>query len=138
MLKFVFSISLIAFFLAGIVGVNYDTHFCCGELIKSELSITPETLSCGMGMNKALSKKYSDEETISALCCENHRLTFEIDNDFSKYSKHIQFLPQMDIVPMDVERVTTQMCNQPKYEDLGYSPPPLDRDIILLVQSFLI
>lgn len=136
-LKSIFAISLITIFLAGIVGVNYDTHFCCGEMIDSEISIAPKDLSCGMPIDAAPSNK-DKGESISALCCENHRLTFEIDNDYSKHSQHDQFLPQMDVVPTDVEMVLAQTCNQPKYEDLGYSPPPLDRDIIVLVQSYLI
>lgn len=124
-------------FLAGVVGINYDTHYCCGEKILSEISIIPETLSCGMGMDNS-SNDSNQGETIEAVCCENDHLSFEIDDDYLKHNKHVPFIPQMDVIPMDMELVIAQLCNQPNYEDLGYSPPPLDRDIIVLVQSFLI
>lgn len=137
MFKSIFSISLIFVFLVGITGINLDTHYCCGEVIKSEFSIYPKTLSCGMSMDKAPVRN-DNEESFSTLCCENEHLSFQVDNDYLKYNKHAQYIPQMDIVPVDIELATEFTCNQPKYEEMGYSPPPIDRDIVVLVQSFLI
>ncbi|NRA11722.1 MAG: hypothetical protein HRT57_07195 [Crocinitomicaceae bacterium] len=136
MLKSIFSISLIVIFLAGIVGINYDTHYCCGEEIAAEFSIIPHPLTCGMmGQD---SDNENEGETISQVCCETDHLAFEIDNDYVKYAMHDHDIQQVDIIPMDVVLATAQLRAKPQYQDLGYSPPPLDRDIIVLIQSFLI
>lgn len=136
-LKSIFSISLIVIFLAGVVGINYDTHYCCGEEVAAEFSILPAPLTCGMQMDKG-SDSESEGESIAPICCETDHVAFEINNDYVKYNSHNQDLQSMDFIPTDVELATAQFRVKPNYQDLGYSPPPLDRDIIVLVQSFLI
>lgn len=137
MLKSIFSISLIVIFLAGVVGINYDTHYCCGEEIAAEFSIVPVPLTCGMQMDQD-SNGENEGESVAAICCETDHVAFEIDNDYLKYNSHDHELLNMDFIPMDVELAIAQFRVRPNYQDLGYSPPPLDRDIIVLVQSFLI
>ena len=137
MLKSIFSISLIVIFLAGVVGINYDTHYCCGEEIAAEFSIVPQPLTCGMQMDQD-SNDENQDESIAPICCETDHVAFEINNDYVKYNSHDHELQSVDFIPMDVELTIAQFRAKPNYQDLGYSPPPLDRDIIVLVQSFLI
>jgi len=84
------------------------------------------------------SSENEHEESISAICCENNHLSFQIDNDYVKYNGHSHSIPHVGIIPQDIELVNPHISSQTQYADLGYAPPPIDRDIIVLVQSFLI
>ena len=102
-----------------------------------EFSILPTPPSCGMRMDQD-SNDENQGESIAPICCETDHVAFEIDNDYVKYNSHDHELQIVDFIPMDVELTIPQFRAKPNYQDLGYSPPPLDRDIIVLIQSFRI
>ena len=136
MIKRIIAGLLILIVLVGTVGVNYDSHYCGGEFIKSKISFVPSTLSCGM---KVESKKICDnhQESISKICCENDHLSFELDNDFVKHiAQPLVFIDNVNLPVAILEEYA--YVEETKYEFLGYSPPPVHRDIIVLHESFLI
>ncbi|MDX2359469.1 MAG: hypothetical protein QNK23_01595 [Crocinitomicaceae bacterium] len=125
---------LILVVLVGTVGVSYDSHFCGGELIKSQFSFLPHQLSCGM---LEQTSNDCDEDAFSRVCCSNEHTSFQMDDDFVQYDAPvlafvIDFKFPEIVFEVDFFELTT------KYEFIGYSPPPTDEDIIILNQTFLI
>ena len=64
-MKSIFSFLLIGIFLAGTAGINFDTHYCCGKKMDSEVSIIPQILSCGMAMEEGTGD--DDHESIDVI-----------------------------------------------------------------------
>lgn len=136
MIKRIIAGLLILIVLVGTVGVNYDSHYCNGKLIKSKISFVPSTLSCGM---KMVAKKTceNNQESISKVCCENEHLSFELDNDFVKYIAQATVF--IDNIKFPIAILEDHIfIDEKEYEFIGYSPPPINRDIIILHESFLI
>lgn len=137
-MKRFFAIALLIFFLAGIVGIRYDAHYCGGELITSSLSIVPKELSCGM-MNMDKGPENSEKEPIyKKHCCDNEHLSFEIDNDFNDYQPHEFNANGVASIPPSLLELAIIEVSEVDYNFIGYSPPPIERDIIVLNQTFLI
>lgn len=129
--------SLLAlFFLVGVIGLNYDAHYCGGELVSENLSFVPTDLSCGMS---GMDADQSDEGQKAAKhCCDNHHLSFQIDDDYNDHQTQVFGTYLTAFVPSAILEVSLFEVTDFSYEFIGYSPPPNDRDYIVLNQSFLI
>lgn len=136
MIKRIIAGLLILIVLVGTVGVSYDSHYCGGKFIKSQISFVPSTLSCGMKMEAKIACD-NHPVSISKVCCENERLSFEMNNDYVKYiAQPLVFIDNVKLPIAILEEYS--YIEETKYEFLGYSPPPINRDIIILHESFLI
>jgi hypothetical protein len=126
---------LILIVLIGTVGLSYDSHYCGGELVRSELSIVPQKLSCGMSAND---QSEDGSESLSNRCCENDHVEFKLDDDFVKYQvAEVSYLIDFTfpIAEFDVGELDLSVS----YEFIGYSPPPLvKQDLTIWHQTFLI
>lgn len=134
-MKKVFASILMAFFLVGVIGLKYDAHYCGGELVSESLSLVPKNLTCGMkGMDDESDKGLS----FNKHCCDNQHLSFQIDDDYNDYQAQdfgtnvIAFIPPTSLILSLVE------FSDVDYNFIGYSPPPLEQDIVVLNQTFLI
>jgi hypothetical protein len=135
MLKRIISGLLVLIVLTGTVGVNYDSHYCGGEFVKSQISILPSTLSCGMKME--IGKKCNDRESFSRVCCSNDHISFELNEDYNVDQVLAPaFISNFSIPVSVIEEYN--FIDEIGYSFLGYSPPPIDRDIVVFYQSFLI
>lgn len=135
MIKRFISGLLILIVLVGTVGINYDAHYCGGKFIKSQISFLPSKLSCGMKIDSK--KNCDDSESFSRVCCSNEHLSFELDEDFNvDQAVTTAFISCFTIPTSLIEKY--EFVNDITYSFLGYSPPPLERDIIIFNQSFLI
>lgn len=125
-----------AFFLVGIVGVNYDAHYCGGKRIAESFSFVPQDLSCGMTMGKHLN--HNEQPSFTRICCENEHIGFQIDDDYNHFELQ-GFTPQIvAVAPPTVVKAVIDNIDEVRYECIGYSPPPLEIDLNILYQTFLI
>lgn len=135
MMKRLIGISLITLFLAGIVGLRYDAHYCGGKLVASSFSTVPHDLSCGMA---GMDQEDDCQLQFRRHCCDNDHLSFEITDDYNSNSSLCFDLHPAAIIPVTFDYAFIDLILLSRYEFIGYSPPPSQHDIILFNQTFLI
>lgn len=119
------------------------THFCGGEAVETKIILGAEHLGCDMpGMEEPCdeSKKATNKEGSfdKVPCCENEFQTFQSTNEFVKDAAQTTFNVEfsvafiytklnLDLFPKSTHQFYTE-----------YIPPPLEKDILVLFQTFLI
>jgi hypothetical protein len=136
MLKRIISGILVIIVLVGAIGVSYDSHYCSGRLIKSELSLFPSNLTCGMKVEKTLGND-SDGDAISRVCCSNEHIDIDLGDDLVKYQLASLIIINNFTIPEAIIN-NYAFSQELEYVFLGYTPPPDQHDLIVLNQSFLI
>ncbi len=142
MKKFI-SILLSFMLLASHMSLAVGTHFCGGEAIETKIMLGDAQLDCGMpDMEEPCedSEKSNTHEVHfeNVPCCENEYQTFQVTGEFVKnvapQSFSIDFAsgfiyanPDVDLFP----KLTHQF-------NAEYISPPLEKDIQVLFQAFLI
>jgi hypothetical protein len=126
--------------LASNIGLTMNTHFCGGHAMKSTVSVGASQLDCGMGTMDQI--EIRSQPVVSSYtpepCCKNdhqeiqvdkkatcQKASVELNQTFLVAIIHTFIQPLIFIARVDV--------NHP-----NYSPPPLTRDIAVLIQTFLI
>lgn len=139
-MKRVISILLASILLLSHVNLIIGTHFCGGEAVMSRLIFAETHLNCGMANMDEPSNDSGNRALIftNTPCCENHYQTIQATDDY------IKEVPQAN-VNIDVagtlvysvlnEKLFSKSAHQ-FYSD--YSPPPLEKDMRVLFQTFLI
>lgn len=136
-MKKIFSIFLSVLLLASTTGIGYAQHFCGGKKMLSEITLLSKDLSCGMEMEKP-----SDNATAHLTedhCCENIVAHVKTDTNFAKASFELDF--QKVFIASFVTVFVLQQVEIPSHRDdyfAVYNPPPIDKDIPVLYQTFLI
>ncbi|XOV67556.1 MAG: hypothetical protein ACFHU9_18230 [Fluviicola sp.] len=126
---------LALFFLVGVIGLNYDAHYCGGKLVSESVSFIPTDLSCGM---TGMDNEDTDKDKFERHCCDNHHLSFQIDDDYNDHQAHTVQLLTNEVLPSLELKIQSFFLSSDKFEFIGYSPPPYYKDFIVLNQSFLI
>ena len=140
MVKRLVSILLSFILLASHINLAIGTHFCGGEAVMSRLMIGHEHLSCGMANmgEPCVETKNQDVSFTNPPCCENHYQTFETTDDFVKNASiiniNIDFVASLAYSNLNVDIFSQSAENF--YSD--YSPPPLEKDVQTLFQTFII
>lgn len=133
------AIFLSVLLLTSATGIAYGQHFCGGNLMKSMLTFSETALTCGMEEMPATCEKDSLEQSVhEKTCCENELHQVETDDHFSgtqaEFDLHKNFVFAFASVfvwnsfEQTVERTKTN----------HYFPPPIDKDVQVLYQVFLI
>lgn len=130
------SIVLTVLLLASSTGITYAKHFCGGFEVISTITFGEEYLSCGMVMN-ADSCNDTEEEGLD--CCKNQYKQIDIDDNFANSSfqvnLNVPFLASfISVFVLQVIEYQPQSLHSYSY----YDPPPLDKDISVLYQVFVI
>jgi hypothetical protein len=73
------AISLIAVLLFTGIRVSVATHYCCGNVAGTKISLTGALASCGM---ETTDHPKSHTETISTHCCDNVISTYSFGNTY--------------------------------------------------------
>ena len=141
-MKKYFSILLSFILLASHISLTIGTHFCGGEPVESKFLFGETHLSCGMSdMDETCEHAETNNNDISfnsTPCCENEYQTLKVTDDFVK-----------DTVPIcyNINFVTALISNIFNPEILlkstnkiftEYYPPPLEQNIQILFQTFLL
>ncbi len=132
------SIFLSVLMLASSSGIAYAQHFCSGMEMISEVTLGVKHLSCGM-------EEMSTTSCIDAVviddahCCQNQFTKIHTDDNFAKASFDLKlnkaFVASFVSVFIlhEVEITSTK-----KIFFADYTPPPLEQDLNILYDTFLI
>lgn len=135
-MKQVISILLSALMLISSSGITYAQHFCGEYEMLAKITMGEEHLSCGMKMEMS---SCADEEGEDHHCCNNEYTQVDTDDNFSKTSFKLDFDQNFAVAFVSVF-VLQYIDNYPDNSHFftKYIPPPLDRDIPVWNQVFLI
>lgn len=134
-MKKAFSFILSFVFLLSTMGFTVSTHICGGKRVKSKFSLAKAEVSCGMEVDSAPCSK---QTTIKSNCCQNEYQKVQIDDDYapetaqwaSVFLTMLAYQPSMEIL------FYPQTTQNDFFSD--YSPPPLIKNIPILINAFLI
>ena len=125
------AISLIVLLLFTGIRVSVATHYCCGHVADTKISLTGELATCGMENPKASD---SHQNTFTTHCCDNITTSYSFSNNYFPTFYNcdnfdLKAIIQLN-VPFDVLSYT-----EPVVSGLysGESPPgnPLQPDVLL-------
>ncbi len=117
-------------------GITYAKHFCGDNEVISEITLGEKYLSCGMIIE---TDNCGDEKQENHNCCKNKYEKVKTDDHFAKTSFDVQLdLPFIAsfVAVFVLQQIPFNSQTQNNYSD--YHPPPLDKDISLLYQVFII
>lgn len=138
-----FSILLSFILLASHVSLIIGTHYCGGEPVESKLLFGENHLGCGMAdMDESCDHEETNENNDvsfdNAPCCENDYFTVQVTDDFVKDTATVFFsnnfvaaLFSTILNPEIFSKYTNQLYTE-------YYPPPLEKNIQILFQTFLL
>ena len=129
-------IAFLVFFAS--VGMAKTTHFCMGMEMKSEIGFGNKRMDCGMNMPMDHSENETDNHRDPKSCCENVTTQLQVDDEFqlkkSDLSLSLNFaLAFVQVFVFGMENIPSETTALPPY-----SHPPLEQDLQVLYQSFLI
>ena len=135
-----FSILLSVVLLAGHMSLTIGTHICQGEATETRIIYGSTHLGCGMeDMSEPCDINDKHDEGFSKdHCCKNQYQTTQTSDEFVKNTSQLNVSPDFaaafvySFLNIDLFPQTTQQFNT------AYLPPPLDKDIPVLFQTFLI
>lgn len=135
-MKQILSILITIIFLSGQIGIHTATHFCGGEISDQSLGIFKADLGCGME-NDEPSTCDNDNSLKEASCCNDLVVSLKVKDSFKSQTKELKFDTSVAIL---VDRTLDLFNGGSDYsiEFISYIPPPLIKDIPVLIQSFLI
>ncbi|MBJ6120107.1 hypothetical protein JAO76_18020 [Pontibacter sp. BT310] len=140
LLKRILLLTLALLVLVSSTGISVGMHLCSGEL--EDLAFFGAKADCPMEQEKeTLPPCHQVPASAAAECCDDHTLVFEHDNA-TPDSKPLLLTKTLDLKFVAAFKVvilqffTLEADPKPAYA--FYEAPPLDRDIPVLVQSFLL
>lgn len=137
-MKATFSIlmALLVFFAS--VGMAKTTHFCMGMEMKSELGFGEKHVDCGMNMPMDHSENDSDNQHDPKSCCENVTTQLQVDDEVSlkKAETPLNLTFAVALIQAFIFSLDLTTAENTPLPD--YSPPPIEQNLQVLYQSFLI
>ena len=129
--------------VASNLGLTLSTHYCQGEALESQINLTPVVLGCGMadmGNLCALPVEHHDDETHidNILCCENQYQSIQLTEDFVQETTPITFNVDFAIAFVYATLNLDLFPNSTQHFYTAYHSPPIEKDIQVLFQTFLI
>lgn len=135
MLKKLFSYILILVVMISTTGFTLSSHYCGGKKVKSEISFSKHELSCGMVETPV---SCSNKTTLKSNCCKNTYQNIVVEDNYTATiistvapitwaTLMVTFIFHFEL-EFQIEKIFIK----------DYSPPPLVKDIPVLIQSFLI
>ncbi|GAB5399024.1 MAG: hypothetical protein Aureis2KO_06090 [Aureisphaera sp.] len=135
-MKQIISILLSLLLLISSTGVTYAQHFCGEYEMMAKVTLGQEVLSCCM---VAMDSGCEDESAEDHGCCDNKYTQVDIDDNFADASFDIQLEPAFvaSFVAVFVLQQDPDLDNNPDFFK-DYSPPPLEDNLHVLYESYLI
>lgn len=126
--------------LASSSGIAYAQHFCGGMEMMSQITMGEKNLSCGMEEmeNPAECAAESTAENHHD-CCDNQIIKIQTDDNFAKASFDVKLNKTFVATFVSVfvlQEVDIASTEKTFFAD--YSPPPLEQDLNILYETFLI
>ena len=134
-MKQFFSLILSLVVLITSVGFTVSSHTCGGRKVKTVISVGNADVSCGMESKK---RKCATQPEIKNNCCQDNFQFIQNDEDYTQSLTKFDFSTDFFIafVTFYIELFETETTELDFFTD--HSPPPLIKDIPVLIQSFLI
>jgi hypothetical protein len=127
-------LSLVILFTS--MGFTVSSHICGGKKVKTVLDLGVSNVSCGM--EKTENKCQTDKQ-MKSNCCQDEFQKIQIKDNYTQVFAKEKIITS-DYVVLFVTVLFSFFPNENiqsfTYKD--YLPPPLIKDIPVLVQSFLI
>jgi len=134
-MKNVTSILLTVLLLMSSAGVTYGQHYCGGKVVADALMLGEKHLSCG-GYELPVKDTNGMEKSG---CCENKYHQVVTDDDFFSSTFAIEFQKTFLAAFVPVFILQEPIAYSSKINSFSeYLPPPLEKDIPVLYQTFLI
>ena len=131
------SILLIFLLLVSNTGISYAQHFCGEYEMMAKVTIGQERLSCGMAAVKDLCDESHQSDTHS--CCNNQYTQVDFDDTFIQSVFEFQITPIFDVINTAISASVSRVLKlQKEVVNNPYNPPPLIKDIPVLLETFLI
>lgn len=138
-MKKVASILLTLLFLFSSSHLSFATHYCGGKAQKHGLTMSVKDFGCKM--NEESNKPCKGEDggdQYKKKCCDNISIEYSLNEDFDTNSKEDVSINKNFVVAFLYSSLLFNNENTSYLSKLCYSSPLLDKDIPVLVQSFLI
>ena len=134
------SIFLSALLIISSTGFTVSNHYCGGLLEKVEIGFSGEQIVCKMSKVDDICTKHSSTKKIkNASCCSNLFIHLALEDDFENAKvEEKDFSLNFLIAYSFVSAGYVYADQQKDFNLLLYTPPLLDRDVPILIQSFLI
>lgn len=117
------------------MGFTVSSHICGGERVKTVLNLGVSDVSCGMEEMKSTCET---GKQMKSNCCQDEFQKIQINDNYTKITSFEHFSPSFTIAFV---AILVDLLPNVKTQHLffkNYSPPPLVKDIKVLIQSFLI
>lgn len=133
------AIFLSVLLLSSTMGIAYGQHFCGGHLMKAMLTFSEAALDCGMEKIPATCEKETSKTKLHEKSCCDTEL-HQVDTDEHYSGSHFGFEPHKNFA---LSFVSIFVLNHfetasASTEITRYFPPPIDKDVQVLYQVFLI
>lgn len=117
------------------MGFTISSHICAGKRVKTVVGISDSDVSCGMEIADSDCGK---ETMVKSNCCQDEFQKIQMDEDYTQQYNKVEFNKGFVAVLFTIvfDLFSSKASQEFFYSD--YSPPPLVRDIPVLIQSFLI
>tara|TARA_R110001592_G_scaffold234170_1_gene491800 strand:- start:1285 stop:1677 length:393 start_codon:yes stop_codon:yes gene_type:complete len=130
-MKKVLSVILSFVFLITSMGFTVSSHICGGQREKTFVNIGRTDVSCDMKLNDVTKE-------IKSNCCQDEFQIVWLDENYTEQLPKVNLSIGFAIVPIEILSNLLPKTLTQKILYKNYLPPPLIRDIPVLVQSFLI
>ena len=134
-MKKFFSVILSLVILFTSMGFTLSSHHCGGKRVKTVLNLGITDVSCGMENSK---KGCSDSTKMNSNCCQDEFQKIQLNNDYTQVVSYEKISLDFTIVFVSILFDLLPNTATETYFFKNYAPPPLVKDIKVLVQSFLI
>ena len=129
-------LALLVFFAS--VGMAKTTHFCMGMEMKSEIGFGEKHVDCGMNMPMDHSENNADNHQDPKSCCENITTQLQVDDEFQLKKHDVNLSLNFAMAFVQVFVFGMEILPSGTTDFPPYSHPPLEQDLQVLYQSFLI
>lgn len=135
-MKALISVLLSALIFLSSSGLAFAKHYCGGYEMLSKITFGEEHLSCGMKMNVPAC---GEEDFEDHHCCSNRYLKVTTDDQFSKVTFEYDFTAQWFPIFVEVFILPEYIAADVPFVWIdSYHAPPLERDVQILYETFLI
>ena len=114
------------------------THFCMGHAMKSEIGFSQKHLDCGMNMPMDHSENEDDNQKDPKSCCENITEQLQVDDDVELKKADLKLNLNFSVSLIHVFIFGLDLIDTDQSTFTFYLSPPLNQDIHVLFEQFLI
>ena len=121
------------------MGIAYGQHFCGGHLMNSMLTFSEAALDCGMEKTPATCEKETSKPDLHEKnCCDTEMHQVQTDDNFSAPHFQLELHKNFIVAFVSVFVFDPFEATFSRTETIHYFPPPIDKDVQVLYQVFLI